>query len=99
VPKANDESLLYWTEVLTGLERDRVVRARTEVASWGYAHVSNALLEGTVDAAVAATLLVESIEHIVAHGPPVESLRKKVRKDRDVWGTWAEIRAADILLH
>lgn len=94
-----DESLLYWTEVLTGLEPERVVRARDEIADWGFEHVGAEMLADTVDAAVAATLLVEGIDNIVAHGPPAARLRKKLRQDRDVWGTWAEVRAADILLH
>ncbi len=94
-----DDSLLYWTEVLTGLEPERVARAREQIAVWGFEHVSIEMLEDSVDAAVAATLLVEGIEHIVAHGPAVKRLQKKLRRDRDVWGTWAEIRAADILLH
>lgn len=48
--------------------------------------------------AVAATLLVEGIDALVAHGVPRERLMRKVRLDREIWGTWAEIRAADLVL-
>lgn len=92
------QSLLHWTHSLTGLEPARVVAAREEIASWGFEHLSRELLPETIDAAVGATLLVEGIRHLVERGAREDQLRKKVRSDREVWGTWAEIRAADILL-
>lgn len=92
------EAIAVWTHVLTGIEPERVERAREEVRGWGYAHVSDELLDDTVDAAVAATLLVEGVEKIGEHGVARQRLLKKLRKNQDVWGTWAEIRAADILL-
>lgn len=58
------ESLLYWTEVLAGFERDRVNRAREDVAGWSFEHVSAEMLEDSVGAAFAATLLVEAVEKV-----------------------------------
>ena len=94
----SDAFLLYWTKVITGLEPERIRSARDEIATWPADHPARALLAESVDAAVAATLLVEGIGKLVAHGVPVERLRRKLRVDREVWGTWAEIRAADLVL-
>jgi hypothetical protein len=93
-----DDTVLRAVELLTGLEPSRVAAAREVVSSWGLAHVSAELLAGTVDAAVAATLLVEGAAHLVDRGVEARQIRRKLRLDRDVWGTFAEIRAADLLL-
>ena len=91
-------ALAHWTELLTGIEPDRVQTALDEIEGWGLEHVSRELLEPSVDSAVAATLLTEGMKKLEEHGVPHARLLKKVRQDREVWGTWAEIRAADILL-
>jgi hypothetical protein len=75
-----------------------VIAARKEVATWGWEHTDRELLEHTIDGAVAATLLVEALGQIEDHGVDRSRLLKKIRLDREVWGTWAEFRAADILL-
>jgi len=93
-----EEGTLYWTETLTGLERARIEAAHEQIDRWGFEHLSRALLAEDIDAAVAATLLVEGVATIAAHGVAMERLLKKLRMDRDLWGTWAEFRAADILL-
>jgi hypothetical protein len=93
-----DDGLAHWTHVLTGLDPDRVGVARREVASWGWEHTDREFLDDTVDAAVASTLLVEAVDRIQTHGVERARLLKKIRLDREVWGTWAEFRAADILL-
>src|SRR3712207_6095583 len=93
-----DPHLLHWTGALTGLEPDRLTNAWAQVASWDFAHLERELLTGSVDGAVAATLLVEGIDHLVAHGVARTKLMAKLRGDRDVWPTWAELRAADVLL-
>lgn len=93
------EPPLHWTELLTGLDPARVMAARDTVASWGLEHLDRELLTNTVDGAVAATLLVESIESISSRGVPIRQLLKKLRQDTDFWGSWAELRAAAILLH
>jgi hypothetical protein len=48
----SDEAHLYWTEVLTGLEPQRVSAARAEIASSGFRQLE-ALLADDVDAATA----------------------------------------------
>ena len=91
-------SLAKWTHILAGLEPERVRAARAEISSWSPSNPARHLLVETVDAAVASTLLVEGIDKLVAHGVPREQLMRKVRLDREIWGTWAEIRAADLVL-
>jgi hypothetical protein len=98
MPKqANDitsESLLHWTEALTGLDQEQVAQAREEVASWDLSHVNAELLDDTVDAAAGATMLVESMNKLASHGVPPERIIKKLRQEPAVWPTWGEIRAA-----
>jgi hypothetical protein len=60
-------------------------------------HLEAELAEATVDNALAATLLVESVNYLTSIGVPQARLLKKLRGDRDVWPTYAEIRAAKIL--
>lgn len=67
------------------------------IANWGFAHVDSELLDDTVDAAVGATLLIESMDKLVQHGVDRERLLKKLRKEPSVWSTWAEFRAADTM--
>jgi len=90
--------LLRWTHAVTGLEPERVDAARAEIATWRTDHPARTLLTNTIDAAVAATLLTEGVDKLVSHGVPRERLHRKLRLDRELWGTWAEIRAADLLL-
>lgn len=92
------DPILHWTEVLTGLDAACVLAARSQLVKWDIEHLSRELLTDDVDATVAATLLVESAQTIASRGVPPEQLRKKLRKDKHFWGTWAEFRAADILL-
>jgi hypothetical protein len=93
-----DELILHWTEALTGLEPARVRQARERIASWDLPHVGKELSAATVDAAAAATLLVEGIERLQERGVQHAQIRKKLRRDWELWPSWAEIRAADILL-
>jgi hypothetical protein len=93
-----NRAVLHWTEMITGLEAARTTAALEQIAAWGYAPLSDELLAPTVDAVVAATLLVEGLDFLVDHGADEARIRKKLRQDRQVWGTWAEVRAADILL-
>lgn len=72
--------------------------AREEVSSWGFAHVSEALLASSVDAYVAASLLVDAIAQLQEAGVERVRLLKKLRQAPDVWATWAEFRIADSLL-
>jgi hypothetical protein len=91
------QSLAQWSEVLTGIESGRCIAALDRVARWKLAPVSAELLADDVDAAVAATLLVEGMDALVARGVPEIRLLKKLRTG-DFWPTWAEIRIADMLV-
>jgi hypothetical protein len=92
------DELLLWTETLTGLEPERTASAREEIESWGYPHVTREMGANTVDSVVAATLLVDALTRLEEAGADHARLLKKIRKDREVWGTWAEIRAAEGIL-
>lgn len=96
-PGVGEEALLHWVKVLTGLPPEYVREARRRIHGWEVAHVNRELLAPTADAAVAAALLVESVDRVVRRGVPWNKLLSKLRADPDVWPTWAEIRAADIL--
>jgi hypothetical protein len=91
------ETLARWTERLTGLPPDWVLPALERVETWKLSHVSAELLADSVDAATAATLLCTSIDELAARGIPEQRWIKKLRQDRTVWPTWAEIRVAAIL--
>ena len=90
--------LVEWANKLTGLEPDRIVAAKAEIATWATTHPARALLDETIDAAVAATLLVEGVEQLVSRGAPREQIHRKLRQDPHVWSAWAEVRAADLIL-
>ncbi len=83
---------------MTGLEQERVASAREEIASWGLSHVDSEFLDDTVDAAAGAVLLIDAVRSLTAHGVAIERLRKKLRTEPSVWSTWAEFRAADMML-
>jgi hypothetical protein len=93
-----DASLLSSVKVLTGLDPDRVTAARDEVRRWGFQHVCDELLSGTIDAAVAATLYVEAVNRLVEQGVERRQAHRKIRQEPNVWSTFAEIRAAELLL-
>jgi hypothetical protein len=93
-----DGAIAIWAETLTGLSRGRVTDATSELGSWGIPHLSAELLRPDVDAAVAATLLVEAIDLLEARGADRGLIHKKLLDDPGVWGSWAELRAAAIIL-
>src|SRR4051812_7864300 len=92
-----DDGLLYWVNTLTGLAEERVRQALNEVASWNWEHSDIAFLHDDVDAAVAGTLLVEAVSELESGGLERPRLLKKIRQDKDVWGTWAELRTGALL--
>jgi hypothetical protein len=94
----DEDHLLDWVQVLTGLEPDRVAAARHEVARWSFAHTERELLAPNVDAAVAATLMSEDVAALVDHGAARPSVMRKIRRDQTVWSTFAEMRAAALVL-
>lgn len=95
----HDQGLLGWVEKLTGLVPERVNDALGRITSWRISHLDRQLLQNPcVDTAVAITLLAEAIQKLCAGGVPEEKLLAKLRRDPDVWPTWAELRAATLLL-
>jgi hypothetical protein len=51
----------------------------------------------SVDTAVALVLLAEAIASLTAKGVPETKLLSKLRRDPEIWPTWAELRAASLL--
>jgi hypothetical protein len=98
IPMPEEDTLLSWTQALTGLAPERVRAARVQVRSWGFEHTTRELLAPSIDAAVAATMMVEDIAALAARGVARDRLLRKVRHDREVWGTFAELRAAALIL-
>jgi len=92
-----DRNLLDWVQYFCGFPPERVETAVRTIQSWSIRHLETELADATVDNALAATLLVESVEYLVSIGVPAVRLLKKLRDDRDVWPTYAEIRAAKLL--
>ena len=93
----NEEVALTWTDQLFAIEPHRYKAASKRIASWDFKNLTRALLEPmTADSIVAAVLLVESVDALVAVGVPQSKLEAKLRNDADVWPTWAELRAASL---
>ncbi len=92
-----DQRLLEWVLFFSGFTAERVETAVQQLQAWSIPHLEAELAEATVDNALAATLLVESVNYLTSIGVPQARLLKKLRGDRDVWPTYAEIRAAKIL--
>jgi hypothetical protein len=92
-----DGELLRWVLYFTGFAANRVERALVALGSWGIPRLAAAFSEATIDNAITATLLVESVEYLVSIGTPKDRLLKKLRDDHEVWPTYAEIRAAKLL--
>ncbi len=87
--------LLEATKKLTGLDPERVREARERIQGLGIAHVTRVLVDApSIDAAVAAVLLDDSVTRLIERGIERTKLLSKLRNDRDVWPTWAELRAA-----
>jgi hypothetical protein len=98
LPSAYDDLLLDWVLKLTGVEPGRVRDAVDRVAKWKIGHVSRLLIDRpSVDSAVAVTLLAEALAALTTMSVPESKLLSKLRRDPDVWPTWAELRAATLL--
>jgi hypothetical protein len=83
------------TRKLTGLDPERAREAARKIEGLGIAHLTEALVNvPTIDAAVAAVFLDESIDGLIEHEIERTKLVSKLRNDREVWPTWAELRAA-----
>jgi len=94
--------LLPWADQLLGLETARCEEAEAVLRSWRLAHVEAELLDDPdLDTLVAALLLVESVDALVAQGVQRTKLLKKLRDAKSpdqFWPVWAEIRAAACLI-
>ena len=91
----NGDYVVEATTKLTGLTPDRVHQARETIRTWGVAHVTAELVDTpTVDAAVGAFLLADSVDGLKTRGVEMTKLLSKLRNDPDVWPTWAELYAA-----
>jgi hypothetical protein len=87
--------VLNATRKLTGLDPERVREAAQKIEALGIAHLTETLVNApTIDAAVAAVFLDESLDGLMGRGIERTKLLAKLRNDRDVWPTWAELRAA-----
>jgi hypothetical protein len=97
-PPLYSELFHQWILRLTGLEKDRYLESAARVKSWRIEHLHQELLEGpSVDNAVATSLLGEAVQELTVAGIPESKLLAKLRRDRNVWPTWAELRAAVLL--
>lgn len=96
------EKLLPWVERLVGIAQERCSDAIAVLRSWKLDHLERELLATPdLDTIAAALLLVESIDDLCAQGVERSKLMKKLRDARDpsqIWPTWAEIRAAAMLI-
>ena len=94
-----DDDFLRWVEILTGTLPARVRDAVKHVESWGMHHVDAELLtHQSLDNAVATTWLSEAVLELQHKGIPESKLLAKLRNDIEIWPTWAELRAAVLLL-
>jgi hypothetical protein len=82
---------------LFGISEERQDSARELIASWRIPHLEPALAPDDADGAVAAVLLAEAVELLVEQGTEESKLLAKLRRDPDVWPTWAELRAAGLI--
>jgi hypothetical protein len=86
-----------WVHRLWGIDQERQTRAQARLAMWRIDHLSAELAPTAADGAVAAVLLVEAFDNLVGRGVPESKLLSKLKGDRDVWPTWAELQAAGLI--
>jgi hypothetical protein len=99
IPLIANDALLTWVETLTGLDKGRICESARRVADWDIRSLNQELLAvPNLDNAVAVFRLSEAFESLRAAGVPESKLLAKLRRDREVWPTWAELRAAALLL-
>src|SRR5262249_54909096 len=71
--------------------------AQEQIASWGIPHLGRVLDSDDADGAVAAVLLAEAVEVLTEQGTEESRMLAKLRRDPDVWPTWAVLRAAGLI--
>ena len=93
-----DEGLaLRWTEKLTGIPVDSAGRARAELRELRSDALDREILgRNDIDSIVAAYLLWEAFEQLSAQVDPAR-LRKKLRREPNVWSLFAEFHVARLL--
>jgi hypothetical protein len=96
--RPREKAILEWTELLSIIERDRLLAGWEQIRRWNIEPLDVHLRRWDMDTLIASTLLREDVARLVAQGVEETRLLGKLRRDHDLWPTWAEIRAAGILL-
>jgi hypothetical protein len=91
------DGLFHWAYRLFGISVERQAEAQDHIASWEIPAVASALSPTSIDRSIGAVLLVESIHALRGQGVEESKIMAKLRRDPDVWPTWAELRAAGLL--
>jgi hypothetical protein len=92
-----EEAVSFWIDRLWRVTPERQDQALRRLAEWNIAHLTRNLMPTTADGVLGAVFLVESFDDLVARGVDPNKLLGKLRRDPDVWPTWAELRAAGLL--
>jgi hypothetical protein len=80
------------------MECERLLAGWDQIRRWKMEPLDAHLGRWDMDTLIASTLLREGVEELVAQGVEVTRLLAKLRRDPDLWPTWAEIRVAGILV-
>lgn len=88
-----------WTSRLTGLSAERIGEVRERLDGLGIEHLSAELCRrADIDAVAGACMLASAIDALVNRGVQESKLVGKLRGDRDIWPTVAELIAGRLLL-
>jgi hypothetical protein len=93
----HESPVVEWIDRLWGISAETQRAALDRVQEWAIPHLSAAFSADDADGILGAVLLVESFDAVVERGVEAQRLLAKLRRDPDVWPTWAEIRAAGLL--
>jgi hypothetical protein len=96
-PGVVSQAIHHWVNRLFGISVERQADALETIGSWRVPHVTEQLAPTSADGVVGGVLLVESVRDLIARGIEENRLLAKLRRDPDLWPTWAEIRAAGML--
>lgn len=92
-------SIDMWTTRLTGLPAERIAHARQRIDALAIDHLSSELTRRPdIDAAAACCMLDSAIDALTERGIEESKLTAKLRGDRDVWPTVAELMAGRSVL-
>lgn len=88
-----------WTTRLTGLPADRIASSRERLDAFGIDHLSEELTRrADIDAAAACCMLDSAIDALTERGVEESKLMAKLRSDRAIWPTVAELMAGRSVL-